>query len=59
MPNVPSIALENTTTTALENAIALGAVQKKSLEQVGDLIKDKPEEALAVLRGWLNTPAKA
>lgn len=59
MPNVPAIALENTTTTALENALALGAVQKRSLEQVGELIKDKPDEALAVLRTWLNAPAKA
>lgn len=58
MPNVPEIALENTTTKALENALALGAVQKHSLDQVGDLIKERPQDALGVLRAWMSTPAQ-
>ena len=59
VPNIPAIALENTTVKALENAMALGAIQKKSLDQVGELIKDKPDEALGVVRGWLTEPAQA
>ena len=58
VPGVPSIALENTTTKALENALALGAVQKHSLEQVGELIKERPNDALGVLRSWMSTPAQ-
>jgi flagellar M-ring protein FliF len=59
MPNVPAIALESTTVKAFENAVALGALQNKSLEQVGDLIKERPEDAVGVLRAWLAEPAKA
>jgi flagellar M-ring protein FliF len=59
MPNVPAIALESTTVKAFENAVALGALQKQSLEQVGDLIKERPEDAVGVLRAWLSEPAKA
>ncbi|MEM1285199.1 MAG: flagellar basal-body MS-ring/collar protein FliF [Pseudomonadota bacterium] len=58
MPGVPAIALENTTVKALENAMALGAVQKRSLDQVGQMIQEKPDEALGVLRGWLSEPAR-
>ena len=58
MPGVPSIALENTTTKALENALALGAVQKHSLEQIGELIKERPNDALGVIRAWMATPAQ-
>lgn len=59
MPNVPAAALESTTVKAFENAVALGALQKKSLEQVGELISERPEDALGVLRGWLNQPSRA
>lgn len=59
MPNIPPIALENTTVKAFENAVALGALQQKSLNQVGDLIKERPEDAISVLRGWLAEPVKA
>ncbi|MFK7793648.1 MAG: flagellar basal-body MS-ring/collar protein FliF [Devosiaceae bacterium] len=59
MPNVPAVALESTTVKAFENAVALGALQKKSLEQVGELIKDRPEDAVGVLRSWLAPAAKA
>ncbi|MBV6658773.1 MAG: flagellar M-ring protein FliF [Devosiaceae bacterium] len=58
MPGVPQIALENTTTKALENAIALGAVQKHSLEQIGELIKERPNDAIGVVRAWMLTPAE-
>lgn len=59
MPNVPAIALENTTVKAFENAVALGALQKKSLEQVGELIKERPEDSVGVLRSWLSETVKA
>ncbi len=59
MPNVPAIALESTTVKAFENAIALGAVQQKSLEQIGELIEERPEDAIGVIRNWLNEPVRA
>lgn len=58
VPNVPTVALESTTTKALENSIALGALQQQSLEQIGDLIKEKPEASLSVVRSWLAAPAQ-
>ncbi len=58
MPSVPQIALESTTVKAFENAVALGALQEQSLERVGNLIKDRPDEAVGVVRNWLAEPPK-
>lgn len=57
VPNVPAIAFESTTVKAFENAQVLGALQKQSLERVGKLIDEQPEEAVSVVRRWLSEPA--
>ncbi|MEJ1160864.1 flagellar basal-body MS-ring/collar protein FliF [Prosthecomicrobium sp. N25] len=40
--------------TKLEHAKQLGALQANSIGKVGDLIKEFPEEATALIRSWLS-----
>jgi flagellar M-ring protein FliF len=58
MPNIPAIAMESTTAVALENAMALGALQKQSLDQIGQMVKERPDQSLSVIRSWLASPAR-
>ena len=44
---------DNATAKALEQAMASGSVHKASLEKVGELVKNNPKEAAAVIRSWI------
>jgi flagellar M-ring protein FliF len=48
---------ENATAKALEAAMATGSMHKESLEKVGDLVKNNPKEAAAVIRSWIDERA--
>src|SRR5262249_19051583 len=47
----------NATTQALEAAMATGSMHKASFEKVGDLVKNNPKEAAAVIRSWVGERA--
>jgi flagellar M-ring protein FliF len=53
----PAQQVENATTKALEVAMVTGSMHKESLEKVGDLVKNNPKEAAAVIRSWIGERA--
>jgi flagellar M-ring protein FliF len=52
-PGVPAEALDSTTAQAIEQAKALGSLQAESLQKVGELIEQHPNETMGVIRTWL------
>jgi len=47
----------NQTSEALKNARAIGEVQQKAVEEVGATIKTNPDEAVTIVRDWLQQTA--
>ena len=45
------------TSEALKNARAIGEVQQKAVEEVGQTIKNNPDEAVTIVRDWLQQSA--
>jgi flagellar M-ring protein FliF len=59
-PNGEELALpapRNQTSEALDNARAVGDVQAKAVEDVGETVKNNPEEAISIVRGWIQKTA--
>lgn len=48
---------ENPTSKALESAMAAGSLHKDSVVKVGELVRENPKEAAAVLRSWIDERA--
>lgn len=44
------------TSEALKNARVIGEVQQKAVEEVGVTIKNNPDEAVTIVRDWLQQP---
>ena len=44
------------TSEALKNARVIGEVQQKAVEEVGETIKNNPDEAVTIVRDWLQQP---
>ena len=51
----PGIVMHND--TRLDEAKALGAMQAGSIRKIGEMITETPNEAAAIIRGWLNEAA--
>jgi len=47
----------NHTAEALENARAMGDVQAKAVEEVGETIRNNPDEAVTIVRDWIANQA--
>ncbi|MDA7948689.1 MAG: flagellar M-ring protein FliF [Hyphomicrobiaceae bacterium] len=45
------------TSEALKSARAIGEVQQKAVEEVGETIKNNPDEAVTIVRDWLQQTA--
>ncbi len=45
------------TSEALKSARVIGEVQQKAVEEVGETIKNNPDEAVTIVRDWLQQPA--
>ncbi len=59
-PNGEELALpspRNQASEALENARAVGDVQAKAVEDVGETVKNNPEEAISIVRDWIQKTA--
>lgn len=59
-PNGEELALpspRNHTAEALENARVMGDVQAKAVEEVGETIKNNPDEAVTIVRDWITQEA--
>jgi len=55
-PNGEELALpspRNHTAEALEGARAMGEVQAKAVEEVGETIRNNPDEAVTIVRDWI------
>ena len=55
-PNGEELALpapRNHTAEAMEDARALGEVQAKAVEEVGETIRNNPDEAVTIVRDWI------
>jgi flagellar M-ring protein FliF len=55
-PDGEALALpapRNHTAEALENARAMGDVQAKAVEEVGETILNNPDEAVTIIRDWI------
>ena len=60
LPDEEGLALPpptNQTSEALKNARAVGEVQQKAVEDVGATIKSNPDEAVTIVRNWLQQTA--
>ncbi len=59
-PNGEELALpapRNQTSEALDSARAVGDVQAKAVEDVGETVKNNPEEAVSIVRDWIQKTA--
>ena len=45
--------LRNQTLEAIDSARAIGDVQAKAVEDVGETVKNNPEEAVSIVRDWI------
>lgn len=60
MPDVDLSRPENNPTLqAIEVAKIAGQMQAVSLQKVGELVENNPDEAVIILRQWMNEPVKA
>ncbi len=55
--NVTQSVADSTTSKALDNAMANGSLRKESVEKVGELVRNNPNETAAVIRTWMNEKA--
>ncbi len=49
--------LRNQTLEAIDSARAVGEVQAKAVEDVGETVKNNPEEAVSIVRDWVQKTA--
>jgi flagellar biosynthesis/type III secretory pathway M-ring protein FliF/YscJ len=45
--------LRNQTLEAMDSARAVGEVQAKAVEDVGETVQNNPEEAVSIVRDWI------
>jgi flagellar M-ring protein FliF len=45
--------LRNQTLEAMDSARAVGEVQAKAMEDVGETVQNNPEEAVSIVRDWI------